>query len=92
MQVDRSIGERLAVGSDAVEEHRQIAAVEVGLHMPARAVDQRLEQRGDPVACLVGALRPKVGIVDDVGQAPVFGLEPQDPAASSPPCAPGAGA
>src|SRR3954447_3829925 len=37
--------------------------------LPARAVDQRLEPGGDPVACLVGALLPEVGMVDDVGQA-----------------------
>jgi hypothetical protein len=41
-----------------------------------RAVDERVEQGGDPVACLVGALLPKVGVVDDVGQAAVLGLEP----------------
>src|SRR4051812_15521338 len=45
--------------------------------LPARAVDQRLEPGGGPVACLVGALLPEVGMVDDVGQAAVSGLEPQ---------------
>ena len=44
----------------------------------ARAVDQRLEQGGDPVACLVGALLSEVGVIDDVGQAAVLGLEAQD--------------
>ena len=54
----------MSVGSKSGAQHALIPG----------ALDDRLEQWRDPVACLVGALLPEVRVVDDVGQPAVLQL------------------
>jgi hypothetical protein len=55
--------------------------VDVGaqLALILRTLDQRHQQRRDPVASLVNALLVEVRVVDDLRQAAVALLELQDP-------------
>src|SRR3954454_19120091 len=57
-------------------DHRQIGVLEVGAELPvlARALDERYDQRGDPVSRVRHALLSASGVAEDLHEAPVLHL------------------